>query len=137
MRRAFIILFIPIFVSGCQATSSSSGSLLGGFLGGYMGAQFGEGQGRLLSTATGAAAGAAIGGSIGSQLDMVRENRVIQESGTGTMQDVNGAKLNYRDPMFGFGDWSATDLMSLPRNSYQDLRLRCRLDNNFLRCDGS
>lgn len=94
MRRIIQILFVPIFLSGCQATNTSLGSLLGSSLGGYVGAQFGEGQGRLLSTVTGAAVGAAIGGSVGSQLDMVRENRAILESGIGKMQDVNGARRN-------------------------------------------
>ncbi len=135
--RIIQILLIPIFLSGCQANNSSLGSLLGSSLGGYMGAQFGGGQGRLLSTVTGAAVGAAIGGSVGSQLDMVRENRAILDSSIGNIQDIIGARPNYHNPMFGSGVRPATSVLPHPRNSYQDLRLRCRLHNNFLRCDGS
>ena len=71
--RSYIIIFglvfMVVFLSGCQMSNRNVGAAIGGGAGGLIGATVGGGKGQIMATGAGAAIGAVVGSKIGDSMD--------------------------------------------------------------------
>tara|TARA_Y100000031_G_scaffold47714_1_gene54440 strand:- start:2495 stop:2956 length:462 start_codon:yes stop_codon:yes gene_type:complete len=69
MTRFLTIVFMAVFLVGCETNKRDIGTLLGAGVGALAGSQIGRGKGRMAAVAIGTLAGAWAGREIGRSLD--------------------------------------------------------------------
>ena len=123
------ILIIPVLalLGGCISNPHMlGGAALGGAGGGYAGSMFGKGQGKLLATAGGALLGAGAGGYLGSFFDQTNRN-------SGSIQQI------YQQKRIGYDGVPAPVIYQMPYQPQQtghSVPLNCRVQNNYVTCNG-
>jgi len=120
-----------LVLSGCISNPNTLAmGVLGAGGGGFAGSMFGKGQGKLLTTAGGTLLGGLVGSYLGQNFDQTNQNASnIQQMYQRQKIGYDGVPNSMRAPV----------IYQMPYRQQQNhsVSLNCRVQNNYVTCNGS